>query len=90
MRDATMTHDHRNEVRDQPVQTLASTAGPGKVEAGKKTEEFGMASVDESQRREQSLAEFWARVKPIQDYIASFPRTGLKADKAFYDELSGD
>lgn len=49
-----------------------------------------MASADESQRREQSLAEFWARIKPIQDYIASFPRTGLKADKAFYDELSGD
>ncbi len=31
-----------------------------------------MASADESQRREQSLAEFWARIKPIQDYIASF------------------
>ncbi len=90
MRDATMTHDHRDEDADRLAETLASTAGLGKVEAVDKTEEGGMSSADEAQRREQSLAEFWARIKPIQDYIASFPRTGLKADKAFYDELSGD
>ena len=30
------------------------------------------------------------RVKRIQDHVASFEPTGLMADKAFYDELSGD
>ena len=36
---------------------------------------------------ETSLAE---RLKPLQDRIASVPRTGLEADKDFYDDLSGD
>jgi antitoxin VapB len=30
------------------------------------------------------------RVRPIQERMLSRPRTGLKADKAFFDELSGD
>jgi antitoxin VapB len=30
------------------------------------------------------------RIKPIQDRLARFPPTGLEADKAFFDELSGD
>ena len=36
---------------------------------------------------EMSLAE---RLKPLQDRIAALPRTGLEADKNFYDDLSGD
>ena len=30
------------------------------------------------------------RLKPIMDRVASWPATGLEADKAFYDDLSGD
>jgi len=30
------------------------------------------------------------RLKPLQERIAAVPRTGLKADKDFYDDLSGD
>ncbi|MBV9287784.1 MAG: type II toxin-antitoxin system VapB family antitoxin [Hyphomicrobiales bacterium] len=30
------------------------------------------------------------RLRPIQDRIARRPATGLEADKAFYDDLSGD
>jgi antitoxin VapB len=29
------------------------------------------------------------RIRPIQDRIAALPGTGFKADKAFFDELSG-
>jgi antitoxin VapB len=36
---------------------------------------------------EKSLAE---RLKPLQERIAALPRTGLEADKDFYDDLSGD
>jgi antitoxin VapB len=36
---------------------------------------------------EKSLAE---RIKPLQDRVAAVPRTGLVADKDFYDDLSGD
>ena len=35
----------------------------------------------------KSLAE---RLRPIRERIAKRPPTGLDADKAFYDELSGD
>jgi antitoxin VapB len=30
------------------------------------------------------------RIRDIQDRIAAYPDTGLEADKAFFDELSGD
>ncbi|WP_244424631.1 hypothetical protein [Methylobacterium nodulans] len=37
----------------------------------------------------RSLA-FRARIKPIQDALAAAPETGLKADNAFFDHLSGE
>jgi antitoxin VapB len=36
---------------------------------------------------EKSLAE---RLKPLQARIGEWPSTGLKADKAFFDDLSGE
>jgi len=30
------------------------------------------------------------RLRVLQQEVASYQKTGLKADKAFYDELSGD
>jgi antitoxin VapB len=30
------------------------------------------------------------RFRPLQERIAARPSTGLEADKAFFDELSGD
>ena len=30
------------------------------------------------------------RFRPLQDRVLSRPAAGLEADKAFYDELSGD
>ena len=37
--------------------------------------------------RKPSLAE---RIKPIQDRIASYPATVLKADRAFWNEMTGE
>ncbi len=54
-----MTLDIRDEDVDRLAETLASMAGLSKTEAVR------MASANELQRREQSLAEFWARIKPI-------------------------
>ncbi|KQO69807.1 transcription factor [Methylobacterium sp. Leaf469] len=73
----------RSEEVNQLAETLASAARVSKTEAVR------MALVNELARREAkpSLLE---RIKPIQDAIAAYPRTGLKADKAFYDDLSGE
>lgn len=54
-----------------------------------KTEAVRQA-LDEAVKRENDNIPFMERIKVIQDRIASYPDTGLKADKAFFDELSGD
>jgi antitoxin VapB len=39
---------------------------------------------------EDDLTKRRAALKAIRDEVASWPRTGEVADKAFFDELSGD
>ena len=42
----------------------------------------------EPDRLEQSVP-LQGRLRPLQDRVQSYPQTGLEADKAFYDALSG-
>ncbi|MCJ2011465.1 type II toxin-antitoxin system VapB family antitoxin [Methylobacterium sp. J-076] len=69
---------------DQLAEKLASRTGVSKAEAVR------LALVNELARRDESLADFLDRIKPIQDALAAYPKTGLKADKAFYDSLYED
>jgi antitoxin VapB len=46
--------------------------------------------VESELARETERVGLWDRVRDIQDEIASYPRTGLKTDKAFFDWLSGE
>jgi len=41
-------------------------------------------------RRLDAAVPLRERLRPLQDRILSRPATGLEADKAFYDEISGD
>lgn len=70
---------------DTLVRKLAKREGVGLTEAVKR------AVNAELERRETAddrpLAE---KLKEISDRIAKYPKTGLKADKAFFDKLSGD
>ena len=66
---------------DQLAEKLASRTGVSKAEA------VQIALVNELARQDESLADFLDRIKPIQDELARYPKTGLKADKAFYDSL---
>ncbi len=54
-----------------------------------KTEAVRLALVHEIERAEPKmpLAE---RIRDIQDRIASWPKTGLEADKAFYDWVNDE
>ncbi|MFE1602894.1 type II toxin-antitoxin system VapB family antitoxin [Methylobacterium sp. ID0610] len=74
----------RSEEVNRLAETLASVARVSKTEAVR------IALENEIQRREQSLCAFRARIRPIQDALAAASRTGLRADKAFFDELSGE
>ncbi|KMO31822.1 type II toxin-antitoxin system VapB family antitoxin [Methylobacterium aquaticum] len=78
-----MSLNIRSQEVNQLADKLATMAGVSKTEAVR------MALAAEIARREESVP-LVERIKPIQDYIASFPRTGLKADKAFFDDLNGE
>jgi antitoxin VapB len=73
----------RDSRADRLVRELARKRGIGLTEA------IAQAVAAELAREESklSLAE---RLKPLQDEVASRPDTGLKADKAFFDWLSGE
>ena len=74
-------------IRSEAVNRLAKKLAVRKRVT--KTEAVKMALENELRRTEEkkSLAE---RIRPIQERIQARPSTGLKADKAFYDWLSGD
>jgi len=73
----------RSEEVNQMAETLAKRLGVSKTEAVRRAlrQELGLTD------RSVSL---WERIRPIQDRIQARGATGLEADKAFYDELSGD
>lgn len=73
----------RDELTDRLVRTLARRKGLGLTEAVR-------LAVENELRREEEAVPLRERLRPLQDRIAARPATGLEADKAFYDELSGD
>ncbi len=71
----------RDEETDTLVRELARKRGCGLTEAVKQ------AVSAELRREEPSLRE---KLKVLQDELVSYPRTGLEADKAFYDSLNDE
>ena len=74
----------RDKETDTLVRELARKRGVGLTEAVKQ------AVRTELDRKEDEVARKLAAMKAISDEVASWPRSGLRADKAFFDELSGD
>jgi antitoxin VapB len=73
----------RDQETDTLVRALARQKGVGLTEAVK-------LAVQGELKREREAVPLWERLKPIQDRVLAHPPTGLEADKAFFDELSGD
>ena len=78
-----MPLDIRSEEVSRLAETLASRAGVSKTEAVR------LALVNEIGRRDKAvpLAE---RLKPLLARMDAVPRTGLEADKAFYNSLNDE
>lgn len=74
----------RDTATDTLVRKLAGQRGVGLTEAVR------LAVSAELRREEAEGAEKLLRMREISDELARRPRTGLKADKAFFDEMSGD
>jgi antitoxin VapB len=71
------------QMRNRRVVELAAVRRSTKTEAVLHALENEFARIE----GKKTLAE---RLKPLRERIAAVPRTGLKADKEFYDDLSGD
>jgi antitoxin VapB len=78
-----MTIYIKDPATDAAVRKLAKKRGLTLTEAIRQAVEKDL----ESDKKLLSLHE---RLKPLLDRIDKYPRTGLQADKAFYDWLSGE
>ncbi len=54
-----------------------------------KTEAVRLALANELARKAEEKS-LWEKIAPIRASIAAAPKTGLPADKAFFDEINGD
>jgi antitoxin VapB len=73
----------RSEDVNRLAETLAARMHMTKTDAVKTALEHELRRLDEA----LPLRE---RLRPLQDRIMGRPATGLQADKAFYDQLSGE
>ncbi len=73
----------RSEDVNRLADTLATRLNISKTEAVRRALEAEL-------RRTDPTVPLIERIRPIQQRVLARPRTGLKADKAFFDDLSGD
>ena len=73
----------RSETVNQLAEKLAARARTNKTDAVR------IALENELRRLDDALP-LRERLRPLQERVLSRPATGLEADKAFYDELSGN
>ncbi len=74
-------------IRNEQVNRLAEKLAAQK--RVNKTEAVRIALENELRRASEALP-LWERLKPLRERIAAYPDSGLEADKAFFDDLSGD
>jgi antitoxin VapB len=72
----------RNEVVNQLAERLATRQHMNKTDAVR-------IALENELRRLDEAVPLRDRLRSLQERVLSRPATGLEADKAFYDELSG-
>jgi antitoxin VapB len=77
-----MTFYVKDPATDKAVRRLAKVKGKTLTDTIRE-------AVENEYRELKAKPPLRERIKHIQDRIAARPDTGLEADKAFYDELSG-
>ena len=70
----------RNPRAEELANRLAALKGRSKTE-------IVLDALEREWALAQEQADLEARLKPLQDFVASHPKTGLAADKAFFDGL---
>ncbi len=78
-----MSLNIRSEAVNQLAEALAARMATSKTDA------VARALRNELQRLDDAVP-LRQRLGPVQNRVLSRPATGMEADKAFYDEISGD
>ena len=78
-----MTLNIRSDAVNDLAEALAIRIGSNKTDA------VARALRNELQRLDDAIP-LRERLRPVQARVGSRPRTGMDADKTFYDELSGE
>ena len=73
----------RNEAVNELAERLAARKRMNKTDAVR-------IALENELRRLDKAVPLRDRLRPLQERVLSRPATGLEADKAFYDELSGN
>jgi antitoxin VapB len=73
----------RDPKTDAVVRELARRRGLGITDAVR-------VAAEEALERDEKKLSLWDRTADLRAEIASWPKTGLKADKAFFDSLSDE
>ena len=73
----------RNEQVNQLAEKLAAQKRVNKTEAVR-------IALENELRLASEALPLWERLKSLRERIAAYPDSGLAADKAFFDDLSGD
>ena len=81
-----MTIYLKDEATSRAVRKLAKLRGTTLTDAVRFAVGEALAKESEQNRRQKLLND----IKALQDKFAEHPKSGLVADKAFFDELSGD
>lgn len=74
----------RDQKADELIRELAQARGISLTQAVVEAAEEALAADRARRDKQVSLRD---RLKPLLERVDSLPRTGLKADKAFFDEL---
>lgn len=73
----------KNDEVEALARTLASKHGTGVTEIIRK-------ALQEKAEREAAEPTLWEKLAPVRERLAKAGKTGLPADKAFFDELNGE
>jgi antitoxin VapB len=73
----------RNRRIDKLVSRLATLRGRSKTD-------IVLDALERKWARAQQESSLEERLRPLQDFVAAHQKSGLAADKAFFDDLSGD
>ena len=77
----------RDPATDAAVRELARLRKKGLTETVREAVENELQHARKEARQEKPLIE---RITELQERLARYPQTGLKADKAFFDELEDE